>query len=105
MLAAGTLAQASFSASSVGLPALAPALKSHYGLSLGETGVVLAGIGIGMLCTLLPWGLVADRVDERWVIATGLTGAGAMLVVASTTDSRSARSRESSSWSERSERA
>ncbi len=85
MLAAGTLAQASFSASSVGLPALAPALKSHYGLSLGETGVVLAGIGIGMLFTLLPWGLVADRIDERWVIATGLTGAGAMLVVASTT--------------------
>jgi sugar phosphate permease len=85
VLAAGTLAQASFSASSVGLPALAPALKSHYGLSLGETGVVLAGVGIGMLFTLLPWGLIADRVDERWVIATGLTGAGAMLAVASTT--------------------
>jgi sugar phosphate permease len=85
VLAAGTLAQASFSASSVGLPALGPALKSQYGLSLGETGVVLAGIGIGMLFTLLPWGLVADRVDERWVIATGLTGAGAMLAVASTT--------------------
>jgi sugar phosphate permease len=39
-----------------------------------------------MLFTLLPWGLVADRVDERWVIATGLTGASALLVVASTTD-------------------
>jgi sugar phosphate permease len=87
VLAAGTLAQASFSASSVGLPALGPALKSHYGLSLGETGVVLAGIGIGMLFTLLPWGLVADRVDERWVIATGLTGAAAMLAVTSTTQS------------------
>jgi sugar phosphate permease len=87
VLAAGTLAQASFSASSVGLPALAPALKSHYGLSLAQTGVVLAGIGVGMLFTLLPWGLVADRVDERWVIATGLTGAGAMLAVASTTQS------------------
>ena len=86
MLAAGTLAQASFSASSVGLPALGPALKSEYGLTLGETGVVLAGIGIGMLFTLLPWGLVADRVNERWVIATGLTGAGAMLLVASTTN-------------------
>ena len=85
MLAAGTLAQASFSASSVGLPALGPAVKSHYGLTLGQTGVVLAGIGIGMLLTLLPWGLVADRVDERWVITTGLTGAGAMLVVAATT--------------------
>jgi sugar phosphate permease len=85
VLAAGTLAQASFSASSVGLPALGPALKSHYGLTLGETGVVLAAIGIGMLFTLLPWGLVADRVDERWVIATGLTGAAALLAVASTT--------------------
>src|SRR5690242_19953342 len=85
VLAAGTFSQASFSASSVGLPALGPALKSEYGLTLGETGVVLAGIGIGMLFTLLPWGLVADRVDERWVIATGLTGAGAMLLVAATT--------------------
>jgi sugar phosphate permease len=85
VLAAGTLAQASFSASSVGLPALAPALKSHYGLTLSETGVVLAAIGIGMLFTLLPWGLVADRVDERWVIATGLTAAGALLAVAATT--------------------
>jgi sugar phosphate permease len=85
VLAAGTLAQASFSASSVGLPALGPALKSEYGLTLGQTGVVLAGVGIGMLFTLLPWGLVADRLDERWVIATGLSGAGLMLLVASTT--------------------
>jgi sugar phosphate permease len=85
VLAAGTLAQASFSASSVGLPALSPTLKSEYGLSLTETGVVLAAVGIGMLFTLLPWGLVADRVDERWVIATGLTGAAALLVAASKT--------------------
>jgi sugar phosphate permease len=85
VLAAGTLAQASFSVSSVGLPGMSPALKSDYGLTLRETGVVLAAIGIGMLFTLLPWGLVADRVDERWVIASGLTGAAALLVVASTT--------------------
>jgi sugar phosphate permease len=85
VLAAGTLAQASFSATSVGLPALSPTLKSEYGLTLTETGVVLAAVGIGMLFTLLPWGLVADRVDERWVIATGLTGAAGLLVVASTT--------------------
>src|SRR5438445_3924091 len=85
VLAAGTLAQASFSASSVGLPALSPTLKSEYELSLTQTGVVLAAVGVGMLFTLLPWGLVADRVDERWVIATGLAGAAALLVVASTT--------------------
>jgi sugar phosphate permease len=85
VLAAGTLAQASFSASSVGLPALSPTLKSEYGLSLPQTGVVLAAVGVGMLFTLLPWGLVADRMDERWVIATGLTGAAALLVAASRT--------------------
>jgi sugar phosphate permease len=87
ILAAGTLAQASFSTASVGLPALAPALRAEYGLSLGETGVVLAGIGIGMLFTLLPWGLLADRFDERLVIAAGLVGAGAALAAAATTTS------------------
>jgi sugar phosphate permease len=86
VLAAGTVAQATFSATSVGLPALSPTLKSDYGLTLTETGVVLAAVGIGMLFTLLPWGLVADRVDERWVIAAGLTGAAVLLGVAATTD-------------------
>jgi MFS family permease len=87
ILAAGTLAQASFSTASVGLPALAPALRSHYRLSLGETGVVLAAVGIGMLFTLLPWGLLADRFDERWVIAAGLSCAGLTLGAAAWTAS------------------
>jgi sugar phosphate permease len=85
ILGAGTLAQASFSTASVGLPALAPEIRSHYGLSLSETGVVLAAIGIGMLCTLLAWGLLADRFDERWVIAAGLVGAGLALGAAGET--------------------
>jgi sugar phosphate permease len=85
ILGAGTLAQASFSTASVGLPALAPEIRSHYGLSLSETGVVLAAIGIGMLCTLLAWGLLADRFDERWVIAAGLVGAGVALGAAGET--------------------
>jgi sugar phosphate permease len=87
ILGAGTLAQATFSAVSVGLPALAPALREHYRLSLGETGVVLGAVGIGMLFTLLPWGLLADRLDERLVIVVGLAGAGAALVGAGWTDS------------------
>jgi sugar phosphate permease len=87
VLGAGTLAQAGFSCAAIGLPALAPALRSHYGLTLGETGVVLAGIGIGMLFTLLPWGIVADRLDERWVIAVGLAGAAAALVASAATGS------------------
>jgi sugar phosphate permease len=85
ILAAGTLAQSSFAAVSVGLAALAPALRSHYRLSLGETGVVLGAVGFGMLPTLLPWGLLADRIGERRVIALGLTGAGGAIAGAGAT--------------------
>ncbi len=87
VLAAGTVAQASFAAVAVGLPALAPALRSHYRLSLGETGVVLGAVGIGMLPALLPWGLLADRTGERAVIATGLAGAAAALALTAETGS------------------
>jgi sugar phosphate permease len=87
ILGAGTFAQSSFTAVSVGLAALAPALRSHYRLSLGETGVVLGAVGIGMLPTLLPWGLLADRLGERSVIALGLAGAGAALAAAAATHS------------------
>jgi sugar phosphate permease len=87
ILAAGTLAQASFTTVSVGLPALAPALRTHYRLSLGEVGVVLGAVGIGMLLTLLPWGLLADRLGERAVIAIGLVGAGLATGGAGLTDS------------------
>jgi sugar phosphate permease len=79
VLAVGTAAQASFSVVAIGLPALAPALRERYDLSLGEVGVVLGAVGIGMLLTLLPWGLAADRLGERWVITLGLAGAGGAL--------------------------
>src|SRR6185312_7001113 len=85
ILAAGTLAQTGYTTVSVGLPALAPALRSDYGLTLGETGVVLGAVGGGMLLTLLPWGLLADRVGERAVMATGLGGAGLAAVGAGLT--------------------
>jgi sugar phosphate permease len=87
ILGAGTLAQATFSAISVGLPALAPALRDHYRLSLGETGVVLGAVGIGMLFTLLPWGLLADRLSERIVIGIGLSVAGLAIAAAGRTHS------------------
>jgi sugar phosphate permease len=76
ILGAGTFAQSTFAAVSVGLPALAPVLRSHYHLSLGQVGIVLGAVPLGMLGTLLPWGLLADRINERTVMATGLAGAG-----------------------------
>jgi sugar phosphate permease len=58
---------------------LAPQLRTHFGLTLGETGVVLAAVSIGATPTLLPWGLLADSIGERIVLATGLAaGAGAL---------------------------
>jgi sugar phosphate permease len=80
VLAAGTVAQTSFSAVIVGLPVLAPALRDAHGLSLVQIGVMLDSLWLGTLLTLLPWGLLADRIGERLVLGTGLAGCGAALV-------------------------
>ena len=82
MLAGGTAAQASFSAIGIGLPALAPAIRTHYGLTLSEIGIVLAASWVGTLLTLLPWGLAADRFGERVVLGLGLGGCASFLIAA-----------------------
>ena len=82
VLAAGTAAQTAFSAVIVGLPVLAPALRDAHDLSLVQVGLVLDSLWIGTLLTLLPWGLLADRVGERLVLATGLGGCSVALVAA-----------------------
>jgi sugar phosphate permease len=82
ILALGTGAQAAYSAVFLGIPVLAPTLAAEYDLTLPEVGLVIAAVNVGSIGTLLPWGLLADRVGERWVLATGLTGASAALVVA-----------------------
>jgi sugar phosphate permease len=87
ILAAGVVAQASFSAIFFGLPALAPTVRTQYDLSLPEVGLVLAALNIGLLSTLLVWGLVADRIGERTVLAAGLTGCAIALFLAAATSS------------------
>ena len=82
MLAAGTGAQASFSALTIGLPVLAPALRDEYGLSIAEIGVVLTSEWVGTLATLLLWGLAADRVGERIVLTAGLGLCAGVLALA-----------------------
>jgi sugar phosphate permease len=82
ILGAGVVAQASFSAILLGLPAIAPQLRDRYDLTLPQVGVVLAALNFGLILTLLPWGIVADRIGERAVLGAGLTGCAAALVVA-----------------------
>jgi sugar phosphate permease len=82
VLAAGTAAQASFSAVLIGLPVLAPALRQRYDLSLSEVGIAISSVWAGPILTLLPWGLLADRVGERFVLASGLAMSGVLVAAA-----------------------
>ena len=79
ILGAGVVAQASFSALLIGLASITPAIQHRYGLSLAQVGVVLAAVNIGTVLTLLPWGILADRIGERTTIAVGLAGCGAAI--------------------------
>jgi sugar phosphate permease len=77
ILGAGVVAQASFSALLIGLASIAPEIQHRYDLSLAQVGVVLAAVNSGLVVTLLPWGILADRIGERTTIALGLAGCGA----------------------------
>src|SRR5437899_521957 len=79
VLAVGTIAQTSVAALFVGVAVLAPQLRSHFQLTFGETGVILAAVSIGMTPTLLPWGMLADRIGERIVLPLGLAAAAVAL--------------------------
>ena len=82
ILALGTGAQTAYSAVFLGIPVLAPALQREYDLDLTEVGLAIAAANAGSVFTLLAWGLLADRVGERFVLAVGLAGCGAGLLVA-----------------------
>jgi MFS family permease len=64
----------------VSVPAfLIPLLHTERGLSLAQAGLLAATPTIGMVLTLIAWGALADRIGERWIIASGL----ALVVLAS----------------------
>ncbi len=77
VLGVGTAAQGCVSAAMFSVAVLAPELRAEFQLTIAETGIVLAAFTIGMTPTLLPWGLLADRVGERIVLPVGL-GASAL---------------------------
>jgi sugar phosphate permease len=84
ILAAGTLSSTSLAAVQIGVSAIAPDLREEFHLSLAQVGVVLAATSAGMMVTLLPWGILTDRIGERLALTIGLGGAALCLAVAST---------------------
>jgi sugar phosphate permease len=81
VLGLGILAQAAFAALIAGFPALGPALRTEYDLSLSAFGAVLGAVTAGATFTLVPWGLLTDRIGERRSLTIGLAGAGLALGV------------------------
>jgi sugar phosphate permease len=74
ILGVGAAGAGAFSALRMGLPALGPALRSAYGLSLPQVGLAFTAVAVGVMLTLVPWGVLTDRVGERPVMTAGLAG-------------------------------
>jgi sugar phosphate permease len=86
VLAAGAGATAALSAVQGGLPALGPAIQNAFALSLVEVTAVFTSFAVGTVATLLAWGVLADRVGERSVIACGLAAGAAVMAAAAASD-------------------
>ena len=80
-LAAGTIALTAGTTFQYGLAYLIPALRAQ-GLTLEQAGILVACPTVGLLLTLIAWGAAADRFGERLVLASGLAGAGVVLLAA-----------------------
>jgi sugar phosphate permease len=72
VLFTGALGAGAFSVLRMGLPALGPALRDQFALSLAQVGLVFSAVAAGVCVTLLPWGMLTDRIGERPVMAGGL---------------------------------
>jgi MFS family permease len=68
-----------------GLPFLVPAFRAD-GLTLAQAGLMVSAPVFGVLCALVIWGAITDRLGERWVLTTGLAGAAAALLAAAASD-------------------
>ncbi|MDV8020714.1 MFS transporter [Rhodococcus sp. IEGM 1330] len=72
MLALGMLAQTAGAVFINGAAFLIPALHDDRGLSLPAAGLVVAMPTVGIMFTLIAWGVLVDRIGERLVLAVGL---------------------------------
>ncbi|WP_229660753.1 MFS transporter [Marmoricola endophyticus] len=88
MLAAGTFAQAGSAVAIHGPAFLIPTLHRELGYSLAAAGAVAAAPTVGVMVTLVAWGLFVDRYGERLALGLGLAGTAACSVLAVLTRDR-----------------
>ncbi|MGV9411131.1 MFS transporter [Nocardia sp. NPDC003693] len=70
MLALGVFAQSSSAVFVHGTPFLLPALTGR-GMSLATAGLLVSMPTVGLVCTLIAWGYVVDRIGEHKVLVAG----------------------------------
>ncbi|MBL1079992.1 MFS transporter [Nocardia sp. 2] len=70
MLALGVFAQASSAVFVHGTPFLLPALTDR-GMSLATAGLLVSMPTVGLVCTLIAWGYIVDRIGEHRVLVAG----------------------------------
>jgi MFS family permease len=70
MLGLGVFAQCSSAVFISGVPFLLPALTAG-GMPLATAGLLVAMPTVGVVCTLIAWGYVVDRIGERKVLVGG----------------------------------
>jgi sugar phosphate permease len=87
VLAVGCIGTAVVGILRQGMPALGPAFRDAYALSVGEVGLVFGAMGVGMMVGLIPWGMLADRIGERPVLVGGLLGTAVALCATAVADS------------------
>ncbi|MEA2227205.1 MAG: hypothetical protein QOF04_835 [Solirubrobacteraceae bacterium] len=80
VLGVGAGGAGAFATLRMGLPALGPELRSAYDLSLPQVGLAFAAVAVGVMLTLVPWGMLTDRIGERPVMTAGLAGTAVALV-------------------------
>lgn len=72
MLALGMLAQTASAVFINGAAFLIPSLHDDRGLGLAGAGLLVAMPTVGIMLTLIAWGVLVDRIGERLVLAIGL---------------------------------
>lgn len=86
MLAVSTLAQTASSVALHGPAFLIPVLHAREGLPLATAGLVSASPMLGVMVTLVAWGVVVDRRGERAALLTGLAGTTLAALASTTAD-------------------
>ena len=82
MLGLGVNAHASITLGLFGLPLVMPDVQRYFGVSLPVAAIIGTAPGLGILFSLVAWGMLADRRGERLVLGIGVGLAAALLAAA-----------------------